>query len=148
VISYLTARRKDEEHLKWKQQSTQEWWEQRHDYDLFVSDTVLYEIESGDKTASDLRKAVIEDVPILIITQEVKQLAQVLLDKNAVPEKASQDATHIACASIHKIDFLLTWNQKHIINKQKLIQINNIIYNEGCKIPYICTPKQLLEIRR
>jgi hypothetical protein len=57
------------------------------------------------------------------------------------------DAKHIAYASVYKMDYLLTWNQKHIVNHQKLLQINQIINDFGLKTPCLCTPAYFLELR-
>jgi predicted nucleic acid-binding protein len=146
VISYLTSRTATLEHLKQKQEITRTWWEQREDYDLFISSTVFDEIDIGDQFASELRVAAAKYLPVLAATPEVKRLSEILLDKKAVPHKASQDAVHIAYASLYEMDYLLTWNQKHILNRQQLIKIGHILYQEGLKFPYICTPQYLLEL--
>ncbi len=78
------------------------------------------------------------------MTEEVDDLASRFLEKTNLPPKASEDAIHIALATVNEIDFLLTWNCKHIANAQiqkKLIDICSIF---GYKLPILCTPLELM----
>ena len=144
VISYLTARPSEVLIKKLRQEQTRLLWQYRGRYDLFVSETVMDEIRLGDREASQLRSEIIEGIPVLPHSDQVESLAQVFISAKAVPPNAALDAYHIAFAAIHQMDYLLTWNQRHIANPDKLRQIGNLIADFQLKPPVIVTPEQLL----
>jgi predicted nucleic acid-binding protein len=116
IISYLTAWPSRDLLVASCQQVTRQWWEEsRSEHQLYVSRIVLDEIRSGDSQASQERLAVIEAIPTLEVTKEVVQLAQVLLQQ-CIPAKAANDTLHISIAANNGIDYLLTWNCRHIAN--------------------------------
>lgn len=82
---------------------------------------------AGDPDAARNRLAVITGIPELDITNEVSQLAQILIEKVPLPEKAQLDVLHIAVATIHGIDYLLTWNCTHINNAELRPRIRSVI---------------------
>ena len=144
VISYLTARPSEELAKKFRQERTRQWWEFRDHFELFVSETVLDEIRLGDPKASQRRLEIVEGIPVLSHFDRVEQLARTFVTAKAVPPKAVFDAYHIISAAIHQIDFLLTWNQKHIANPVKRRQMEELIYEFRLTPPLIVTPDQLL----
>ena len=144
VVSYLTARPSEVLIKKFRQEQTRLLWTYRDRYDLFVSETVLEEIQRGDQEAAQLRSEIIEGIPVLPYSDQVELLALALVSAKAVPPNAAQDAYHIAFAAVHQIDYLLTWNQKHIANPNKLRQIGNLFVDFQLKPPVIVTPDQLL----
>lgn len=145
IPSYLTARpSRDISAASW-QQITSQWWEDcRHNYDLFTSELVIAEASLGDKYAAELRLSVLKKIKEVQIDQEVNQLAHKLIQFSAVPQKAKEDAIHIAVATVQRIDYLLTWNCKHINNAEIKPMIRQICINEGYTCPEICTPLELL----
>lgn len=82
----------------------------------------------------------------LLTNDEVERLAEVLLMKGALPEQARYDALHIAVATVHGMDYLWTWNCKHIANAEKLSHIEALCREEGYEPPRVCTPIELLEV--
>ncbi|PQJ95814.1 hypothetical protein CXB77_15910 [Chromatium okenii] len=144
VISYLTARPSKTILGAAHQQITCAWWERRSEYNLFVSELVLRECEAGDTSAAEKRLASIADFPLLLITEDILQIAEALLEQQIIPLKAAEDALHIALATAYHIDYLITWNCRHIANPE--IQRNIAIYLEsiGLPLPFICTPEELL----
>src|ERR1044071_6389174 len=109
LVSYLVARPSRDIIVAAHQQLSSDWWDNhRHQYDLFVSQVVLDEARAGDKQEGAKRLNAIQDLPMLEINGEVIQLAENLLQSNAVPKKAAQDALHIAVACVHGMDYLLT----------------------------------------
>jgi len=99
------------------QEATRSWWEtSRPKYELFISNVVVQEASGGDPDAAKLRVAVINGLPALDVSEEVEMLAEKLVSGAALPENAKTDALHIAIATVHGIDYLLTWNCKHIAN--------------------------------
>ena len=144
TISYLTARPTEEPIRKAKQILTRRCWEKRVLFDLFISESVIEEIRKGDPQAAALRTHAVEGIPILSLNHHVQRLAQTLLLLEVVPQNEEQDALHIAYAAVYEMDYLLTWNQKHIANQQKRRQLEEIILGLHLKTPYITTPEQFL----
>lgn len=128
------------------QEATRSWWETaRPRYELFISSMVSQEASGGDPEAAKRRIAVIEGLPDLDVSEEVERLAAQLLAGAALPEKAKTDALHIAVATVHGIDYLLTWNCKHIANAVMRPKIEAICRAAGYEPPVICTPLELME---
>lgn len=144
VISYLAARPSKTIIGAAHQQITSAWWDKRTDYDLFVSEMVLRECAAGDPDAARRRLKIIESIPLLVATEESYQLADNLLKKGIIPTKAAEDSLHIAIATVHTVDYLLTWNCKHIANPELQRRIMDYLSKQGQFLPFICTPEELL----
>jgi predicted nucleic acid-binding protein len=144
VISYLTARPSKTIVGAAHQQITQAWWERSFDYELFVSQSVWQECAAGNPEAAQRRLAVIENMAVLEITEEVIELAESLILQRLIPAKAVEDAIHIAVATWHRVDFLLTWNCRHIANPIIQEGIAQFLETRGLFLPLICTPEELL----
>ena len=144
IISYLTAKPSRTIVGAAHQQLTRLWWETRSEYDIVVSQSVWKECAAGDAAAAQRRLDCLNGIPILAITIEMVELAQALVAESIVPKKALEDALHISIATLHGIDFLLTWNCRHIANL--VIQEKIAAYLEQCGLflPIICTPEVLL----
>ena len=141
IISFLTSRRSWDLSILWYQQTTREWWENcREDYHLHISNVVYNEIALGDSSASALRLEAVRGIELLHTTQQAKDLAQKLLDAHSLPAKATTDALHIALAAYYDMDFLLTWNCKHIANPMTERLFEKIITQNGYRYPVITTP--------
>ncbi len=144
-VGYLTARPARDVIVLANQQLTREWWEQRReDFELFTSAHVQFEAGAGDTEAARERLAVLEDIESLALTQEAGRLAEALLSGHAIPEKAAEDALHVAIAATSGMDFLLTWNCKHIANAVLRNLIAEVCRSNGYVAPTICTPAELL----
>ena len=111
-----------------------------------MSETVIEEIMRGDIVAAERRVHAIVGIERLAWTQTVDDLADAVVGSGAVPPKVREDAFHIAIAAFHSMDYLLTWNQKHIANRQYQRQIETIIQSFHLTPPLILTPEQLWEI--
>lgn len=144
VVSYLTARPSKTIIGAAHQQITLAWWELRSDYELLVSQSVWQECAAGDPVAAQKRLAVLEGIPVLSVTQDMIRLAEALIEQAIIPARAIEDALHIAVSTLHHVDFLLTWNCRHIANP--VIQEKIAVYLEqlGLFLPIICTPEELL----
>jgi len=114
-------------------------------YELRVSDLVVAECSAGDPSAATERLAIIEGLPLLAPNAEAESLTSALLAGDAVPETEPRDAAHIALAAVHGIDFLVTWNFKHILNPHTQHLIERICRENGFPPATICTPEQLME---
>lgn len=146
IPSYLTAWRSPELVMAANQEATRSWWEtSRPRFELFVSAIVSQEASGGDPEAASRRIAVIAGLPDLDVSEEVEHLAARLLSGAALPQSAKTDALHIAVAAVHGMDYLLTWNCKHIANAAMRPRIEAICRAAGYEPPVICTPLELME---
>lgn len=145
VISYLTARPSRDLIVAAHQQVTQEWWQkrQRH-FEVFISQLVIQEAGFGNEEAARKRLSIIEPLPLLELNRESLQLARIFLQKNLIPRKFGEDSLHIAVAAVHGMNYLLTWNCKHIANAEIQKKISACCISEGYDPPVICTPEELL----
>lgn len=144
VISYLTARPSKTIIGAAHQQISRSWWAKRFEFDLFVSQSVWRECAAGDPDAAQRRMAALEGLDILTVTEEMIGLAEALIDKRLLPANAVEDALHIAIATLHQADFLLTWNCRHIANPMVQEGIAEFLVQKGLFLPIICTPEELL----
>jgi len=145
IPSYLTARpSRDIRAAAWQQITAQWWKEARPDYELFTSELVVTEASAGDPEAAGRRVEALEGIAELPIDREVQELAEALISKGGVPAGAEADALHIAVAAVHRIDYLLTWNFRHIDNAASKPLIRVICAEAGYSCPEICAPVELL----
>ncbi len=141
--SYLTAWPSRDLVRAAHQQITREWWTGRDAFDLYTSRLVLLECQAGDPQAAAARVSSLDGIPLLEQTPEVATLAQSLISEVPLPERAAADAIHIALAAFHGLDYLLTWNCKHIANVTLRPQIEAVCRASGYEPPLICTPEEL-----
>jgi hypothetical protein len=129
------------------QQSTRDWWEnRRQDFDLFVSPEVLGEAGQGDPEAARLRLEAIIALPVLAATAEIEELTRAILATGLIPPQATRDAAHVAFACVHEMDFLLTWNCRHIHNAMISRRLAGVCSVQGFTLPVLCTPRELMAI--
>jgi predicted ATPase len=92
------------------------------------------------KSAIALKIRIVRDFPLLELNQAVRDLAGQFLARSNLPPKAADDAVHIATATVYDLDYLLTWNCKHIANAQIQRKLAEISLDRGYQLPIICTP--------
>ncbi len=125
---------------------TREWWdEHRMDYEVFTSDAVVDELERGDFVIKQDALKLIEELPQLEIDQAIADIVSAYLAQKVMPADPAGDALHLALASYHKCDFLLTWNCRHLANANKFAHIRRINGILGLFVPALVTPLELLE---
>lgn len=145
-ISYLTARPSRDLVAAARQQITVEWWNRhRERFSLHVSGLVLREASLGNPLAAAARLAAASDIPVLTASVEAELLARTLLAEGTLPAKAQDDAAHIAIATVHGMDFLLTWNFRHIANAERREAVATVCRMAGYAPSVICTPEELDE---
>lgn len=144
IPSFLTARPSNDLILAGQQQLTTRWWKSRkRHYRIFISELVIEEAARGDSTAANKRIEAIKPFPLLEIDLEAIKLGSAILKSGIIPPKAAADAGHIAVAARHGIDYLVTWNCKHIANAEIIRRIDHLIRKCGYLPPTICTPTEL-----
>jgi len=144
VISYLASRRSHDVVIAGRQAITHDWWENhRRRFELRVSALVEEEISRGDASAAKRRLASIAEIPSLAISDEAAELAEFLVAQGVVPKGSKEDALHIGIAAAQGVDFLLTWNFKHINNAEMKSAIVKLVESCGFVCPQICSPEEL-----
>ena len=149
IVSYLAARPSRDLLTAACQQITAEWWQdRRHLYDLFTSELVIAESRAGDPDTAAKRLELLRGVPELAISDNAKRVASALIAQGALPDKAQADALHIAVAAVHGVDYLLTWNCRHIDNPLMRPAVRAVCDAEGFRCPETCTPIEIMEVRQ
>ncbi|ACK67852.1 conserved hypothetical protein [Rippkaea orientalis PCC 8801] len=145
VIGYLTARSTKNLIIAGNIETTRDWWQnRRNDFVLYISQVVLDEVAKGDAEIALKRLEILNGFLLVELNQAVLNLAAQFLIRSNLPPKASDDAVHIAAATVHGIDYLLTWNCKHIVNARIQRKLAEISLDLGYELPIICTPYELL----
>ena len=145
VISYLTARPSRDLLAAAHQQVTREWWDNhRSRFDIYISPLVIEESKRGNQEAAANRIAAIDGLQILEVVEEAYALASALIMEGVIPPSAQDDAAHIALAAVHEMDYLLTWNCRHIDNAETKPFVRSLCAIKGYTCPEICTPEELM----
>jgi hypothetical protein len=104
----------------------------------------MKEVERGDAKAAGERMAKLQECRVLPYPKEAEDLTRALLLSRLIPAKAETDAARVATAAVHGMDFLLTWNCRHIANAAIVEKLRDICEREGFPAPVICTPHELM----
>jgi PIN domain len=145
VISYLTARPSKEPIKLARQQSSVLLWRMQDKFDFFVSDAVIDEVSAGDELAAQIRLAYLTGMPRLRETSEAKALVDYLLKCRAVPETSQLDGLHIALAAVHGMNYIASWNFKHIVGALARNRISDALRASNYVGVSIHTPDELTE---
>lgn len=147
IVSYLSARPSSDLLAAAWQKATADWWDtQRNRFELYASEVVLEEAGKGDPGAAARRLTALDDNPMLALTDGVLTFSKTLIAEGAVPRKALDDSLHIALSAVHGIDYLLTWNCRHIDNAETKPIIRSVCAINGYACPEICTPQELMGV--
>ena len=145
ILGYLTARPSRDIVVAANIEVTKEWWNTRRgDFQLYSSQAVVKETSQGDVVIASQRLEILANLSLLDLNQAVLDLAEQFLERSNLPAKADIDAVHIAAATVHGMDYLLTWNCKHIANAQIQRKLAEISLDFGYELPILCTPYELL----
>ena len=145
IVSYLVARSTRNLIVGAHQELTRRWWRQRARFEVFASPLVVEEAGRGDMAARARRSRVLRELPLLEINDDSRLVGRQLLARGSLPAQAEGDALHIAVATVHGMEYLVTWNCRHIANAWMRSQIERVIRNLGYEPPILCTPEELLE---
>ena len=146
IVSYLRQRPSSQVVMAARQLLTHPWWEnERGNYELVTSQFVLNEASAGDPVLAAERLQSLDGIPLLPRAPQIGVIANEIMSRAILPPKASIDALHIALVAHHRIQYLLTWNCKHIANAKILPRIYDVLTDLGCPIPIICTPEEMVE---
>lgn len=146
VVSYLVARPSNNVTVSDRQRSTRQLWEEYSNaFEFVTSDIVHGEVERGDSREAQRRTTMLDSLRELRLSPEAAVLAHKLIDAGAVPLQFLPDAQHIAIAVVHSIEYLVSWNYKHIVNETKRQHINDVCLATGYQPITLCTPEELIE---
>ena len=124
---------------------TREWWDShRHRYDLVTGFPVVEELSRGNHPDKNEKLDLIRELEILPDDKAIAEIVQVYLDRFVMPRDPVAVALHLALASYHKADILLTWNCDHLANANKAGHIRRVNTILGLHVPMITTPLELL----
>jgi len=145
IISYLRQNPSSQVVTAARQVLTHRWWnDERANYQLVVSQYVIDEGSAGDPTLAADRLQALDGIPLLPHDPEIPRIADEIMAIGVLPPNAQVDALHIATVAHHRVQYLLTWNCRHIANAKILPRIHGVLKHLGIPIPIICTPEELL----
>ena len=145
IVSYFVAEPTKDIVQTAHQQITRQWWAGRDRFEIFVSRAVVAEARRGDARAAKRRLTALRGIPRLAAGRRGTRLAESLLRLGALPQKAEVDAVHVGIAAVNGIDYLLTWNLRHLANAALRGKIEEAVREAGLVPPIICTPEELME---
>jgi len=144
VVGNISGRIHPNPDVASRQRITREWWTTANvRYRIVTSQLTLDECGDGDPSAAKERLEILQGIPLLNQSDEAEMLAELLIDRKAVPASEPRDALHIATAAVNGVQFVATWNFKHILNPHLQAQIAATCRDSGFIPPVICTPEQL-----
>ena len=145
IPSFLAGRSRKDLLSTRRQRITRVWWDRyRARYDLRVSYRVVTEASAGDPKYADQRVRLLNGIESLESDHRTEALMFLLVGRGLLPLKASADAEHIAIAAIHSVNYLLSWNCRHLANPHIAGRIVRTCERFGFQCPQICTPEQLM----
>ena len=146
MVSYLVARPSNDITVSDQQQATRQLWEEYSDaFEFVTSEIVLGEAERGDSREVQRRTTLLDGLRELRLSPEAATLAHKLINAGAVPLQFLPDAQHIAIAVVYNIEYLVSWNYKHIVNETKRQHITDVCLTAGYRPTTLCTPAVLIE---
>jgi predicted nucleic acid-binding protein len=124
---------------------TRQWWDTRRQrYSIFTSTAVLAELDTGSLSHRDASLALARTVPAIPVEDEIAEIIEVYIKHKVMPNNPLGDALHLALASFHKLDYLLTWNCRHLANANKYAHIRRVNTVLGVHVPTLVTPLELM----
>jgi predicted nucleic acid-binding protein len=145
---HLTSRLSNQTVVAGQMVETRDWWQRdRQQFQCYTSQAVLSEASRRDPQAAAERLQILSALPLLTVAPAVDPLADLLLARAALPSKARFDAVHVAIAATNGINYLLTWNCRHLANATLRGKIELACRDSGFEPPVICTPTQLRELQ-
>ncbi len=124
---------------------TRQWWnEHSANYNVYTSEAVIDELEKGSFPGQSDALKLIEHLPLLDISEPIADIVATYISHRIMPKDPAGDALHLAIASFHKCDFLVTWNCRHLANANKFGHIRRINTLLGLFVPMLVTPLELI----
>ena len=144
IPSYLAAHPSRDLIVAAHQQITHEWWLDAHDrFDLYISEAVLHEIRSGDPDAAARRLAIVNGLPVLQLNDDVRTLVHEYDRRLGLTGRARADLPHFAYAVAYEMDYLVTWNCRHIANGEVIRRLLAANAESQRPTPPLLTPEEI-----
>jgi hypothetical protein len=144
IPSFYCEIRSDSESVA-RRNWTQHWWDFKRDaYEVYTSSAVLEELSDGEYPTKQDALSLMAEIPLLPVEDEIWAIAEAYVRRSLMPADPTGDALHLAVASYHKCDFLLTWNCQHLANANKFQHIRILNETLGLFVPSLVTPLELL----
>ena len=145
-FSACVSNRTDPKTAGWRVTSNEWWATEAKRHETFISGEVLRELSSPSFPNAAPAVAMLQGLPLLALSREVEELAELLVAERVMPAPStSGDAVHVAVATIHGMDYILTWNVKHLANPNKRTHFGLICMKLGLLAPTLITPDLLQE---
>lgn len=145
IISHATAWPSNDPSIALLQRQASEWFvAEAPKYSLVTSQFVIDEASLGDPDAAKRRLELLSSIPLLLPDFRVEQIADEIILRSLMPEKARLDALHVASAAIGGVEYLLTQNCRHIANAHVLPRVYDLLEELGLPRLLICTPAEFL----
>lgn len=124
---------------------TRQWWLVAKDRcELVTSPAVVDELANGPAEYSALWLDFVRDLPLVPVEPAIAEIVRAYIEHKLMPSDPAGDALHLALASFHKCDFLVTWNCKHLENANKFGHLRRLNTMLGLFVPALVTPLELL----
>jgi len=147
IPSYLASRLSRDLVIAAHQQITLDWWRTARDsFRLYISEAVMDEIRDGDPEIAARRLELVQDLPVLELGDDVQELVEIYLHSLGLSDRSQVDLVHIAFAVAYDLDYLVTWNCKHIANGSVIRRLGEINRRIKKPTPVIVTPEELQPI--
>ncbi|MBN2021373.1 MAG: type II toxin-antitoxin system VapC family toxin [Pirellulales bacterium] len=144
IPSFYCETRADSESVA-RRNWTQHWWDfKRAAYEIYISPAVLDELHDGDYPTKEIVLSLVAGIAVLPVDDEVLDIVATYIRRALMPADPTGDALHLALASYHNCDFLLTWNCQHLANANKFQHIRVVNNMLGLHVPNLVTPLELL----
>jgi hypothetical protein len=125
---------------------SQDWWQtQASRHELAISAEVIVELSRPTFPRSREALAWVAGLPLLDVDDEVRGFAAILVREQVMPAPVAGDAVHVAVACVHEVDYVLSWNVRHLANPNKLTHLLTVCVRAGYMPPRIVTPDLLWE---
>lgn len=144
VPSYYYETRRTIMAQAWRE-ATRRWWDtQRRRYEVVTSAYVLTELEAAPLRKRTAAMRILSGIPLLKEPPGFRDVVLFYIEQRLMPQDAEGDAAHLALASLHGVDFLLTWNCQHLANANKTRHLAVLNGRLGLHVPVLTTPLTLL----
>jgi hypothetical protein len=144
IFSFYYDERPDPS-IRVRREWTIEWWKNCSSNYVFITSTAVFdELSKGNKLHKSQALGLAMTLPAIVPTDEIAEIVQIYAVHHVMPKDPMGDALHLALASFHKCDYLLTWNCQNIANANKFAHIRRVNALLGLHVPELVTPLQLM----
>lgn len=130
-----------------RQRATEEWWQQeRRHFRLFALGATEDELRQGEYDAKKAAVAAVLKLPYVPVTHEAQRWAEWYVEQGIIPMTKRADALQLALASVHEIDYLLTWNYAHLANAATQARLSGANQAQELWIPWLVSPDTIPKV--